>query len=557
MVLFLLTLTSVLCYHLLPTNAQASVPPAIIGRLVDPQGEPVRGADVRVYVNSDQEPLAAAQSQADGVFLLDLSFRPINKLRVEITRPHFQAIAWSAAPQDLESLSEGATLRLPDMIMGRRITAGFWVAALAFASFVILVASGRLHNTMAALLALAIILGVSLVGRALDPDLFIFGFDEALEYVDFEVVFLVMGMMIVIGILGTTGLFPWMAYQAYRFSQGRPWTLVAILMLLTSALSAVLENVTTMLLVAPITMEIALSLGIDPLSLIVPEVLACNIGGITTLIGTSANILIGSYADISFTDFLVNLTPGVLMAQAVLTIYVLLIYRAQYRAAGAGLSPAMLERLRSNGRITQPETLRKAGVIFIVMLLLFATGQQIHIRPALTALLGAVAMLLLTPPNVREMLEVVDWTTLMFFVALFMVVGAIREVGLVGLLASAVKGQVGENLDLALLGITWVSAFLSSAIDNIPLTATLLPVVGFLSRTIPGADSKVLFFGLSAGSAMGCNSSPIGASANIVTLAITERAGYRISYGDFVRVSLPAMVLTLGVATAWLLVRFA
>jgi Na+/H+ antiporter NhaD/arsenite permease-like protein len=430
------------------------------------------------------------------------------------------------------------------------------VATITFVTMLVLIALEKLHNTMAALLGAAVVLGVSFVGRPLNPDLLIFDFEQALQYVDFDVIFLVMGMMIVIGILETTGIFQWMAYQAYRLSRGRAWLLVIILMLLTSVASAMLDNVTTMLLMTPITLEIALALGINPLALIIPEVLASNIGGISTLIGTPTNILIGSYADISFSGFLINLTPGVLLAQAALTGYVLLIYRRQYQAVSEGLSPAMLERLREDGRITQPGTLGKAGAIFILMLVFFVVGERIHLVPAVTAIVGAVFMLLVVGPRVEEMMKVVDWTTLMFFIALFMVIGAIQEVGLINFIAVSIKNVVGENLTSALLIVMWAGAFLSGAIDNIPFTAAMLPVVGFLTRTIPGASSNVLFYGLSVGSAMGGNSSLIGASANMVTAGITERAGYPISYMTFLKVGLPATIITVAMAMIWLLVRF-
>ena len=327
-------------------------------------------------------------------------------------------------------------------------------------------------------------------------------------------------------------------------------------MLLTSLASAMLDNVTTMLLMAPITLEIALTLGINPLSLIIPEILASNIGGLSTLIGTPVNILIGSYANIGFTGFVTYLTPGVLLAQAVLTVYVLVIYRRQYRKVSGGLSPSMLERLRQNGRITQPRTLAKAGAVFAIMLLLFLLGEQFHLVPAVTAILGAVFMLLLVDTDVREMLKIVDWTTLMFFIALFMVIGAIQEVGLISLIAAGMEHLVGGNLTLALLTVIWGGALFSGVIDNIPFAAAMLPVVGHLSRTLPGGSTKVLYFGLAVGADMGGNSTLIASAPNVVAAGITERAGYRITYMSFLKVGAPATIITVAIGTLWLLIRF-
>jgi Na+/H+ antiporter NhaD/arsenite permease-like protein len=530
--------------------------PGLVGWLLDSQGEPVRNAEVLVYVGASDEPVASAETQGDGSFVVELPDRSLEALSVEVSHPHFHPQTWDASAEQLDQLRQGATIRLPDITLERRITLGFWIATFTFVGMLVLIALEKLHNTMAALLGAAIVLGVSFVGRPLNPDLFILNFEQAIQYVDFDVIFLVMGMMIVIGILETTGIFQWTAYQAYRLSRGRAWLLVIILMLLTSIASAMLDNVTTMLLMTPITLEIALALGISPLSLILPEVLASNIGGISTLIGTPTNILIGSYAEIGFGDFLVNLTPGVLLAQAALTIYVLVVYRHQYRQVSGGPSRAMLERLRQNGRITQPATLAKAGTVFVIMLLLFALGERFHLVPAVTAILGAVFMLLVVGTNVQETLKVVDWTTLMFFIALFMVIGAIQEVGLISMVAAGIKQVVGENLTFALLVIIWVGALLSGVIANIPFTAAMLPVMGYLTRTIPGASSKVLFYGLSVGSAMGGNSSLIGASANMVTAGITERAGYPISYVTFLKVGLPATMITVAMGMIWLLIRF-
>ena len=554
--LIVVALASSLVHQLLPASAADSRRPELVGWVTDPLGEPVQNAELSMYADGMEEPIAVAESQGDGEFALELPEVPFETLSVEVSRPHFHSQTWSPTPDELELLSQGVTIRLPDITMERRITLGFWVATLTFVGMLALIALEKLHNTMAALLGAAIVLGVSSVGSPINPNLFVLDFEQALQYVDFDVIFLVMGMMIVIGILEATGIFQWTAYQAYRLSRGRAWLLAIILMILTSAASAMLDNVTTMLLMTPITLEIALALGINPLALIIPEVLASNIGGISTLIGTPTNILIGSYADIGFADFLIKLTPGVVLAQTALTIYVLVVFRREYREVSGGLSPAMLDRLRENGRITRPKTLAKAGTVFVLMLLLFIFGEQIHLVPAVTAILGAAVMLLVVDTDIQEMLKVVDWTTLMFFIALFMVIGALQEVGLISLIAAGIKQLVGENLNLALLVIVWSGALFSGVIDNIPFTAAMLPVVGYLTRTVPGASSKVLFYGLSVGSAMGGNSTLIGSSPNMVTAGIAERAGYPVSYVAFLKVGLPATIITVAMGTIWLLIRF-
>jgi Na+/H+ antiporter NhaD/arsenite permease-like protein len=529
---------------------------SLSGRVVDPLGEPVRDAEVSVFEQGLESPVTQTTSQADGSYLVDLPPVRFDTVFVEMDRPHFEPLEAHLEASDVVLLNAGKSIRLPDVEMQRRITPAFWVATLSFVLVLVLIALEKLHKTTAALLGTALVLGVSFVGGALNPNLFIFDFEQALGYVDFDVIFLVMGMMIVIGVIEETGIFQWLAYQAYRISRGKMWLLVSILMIITAVASALLDNVTTMLLMAPITVQIALTVGINPLSLLIPEIMASNVGGISTLIGTPTNILIGSYADLSFNDFLANLTPGVVVAMGFLIGYVVLRYRKEHRAEGLELSDAMRERLRESGRITQPTKLQKAGLVFAIMLFLFVVGDRFHLVPAVTAILGAVAMLLWVAPDIEEMMHVVDWTTLVFFIALFIAVGALQEVGLISLIATGIGNLVGDNLAFAILVVVWSAALLSGVIDNIPFTAAMLPVIGYLTATIPGAGNDVLWYGLSIGAAMGGNSTLIGASPNLVTAGIAERAGYRITYLGFLKVGFPAMLVTVLVGTLWLFIRF-
>jgi Na+/H+ antiporter NhaD/arsenite permease-like protein len=190
------------------------------------------------------------------------------------------------------------------------------------------------------------------------------------------------------------------------------------------------------------------------------------------------------------------------------------------------------------------------------MLILFVFGESVHLVPAVTALIGATALMVWIRPNIEEMIEAVDWTTLVFFMSLFIVVGGIQEVGLISFIADGIGRVVGQNLTLTMLAIIWLSAVLSTVVANIPFTAAMLPVVGFLTATVPGAEGKVLFYCLSVGSAMGGNGSLIGASANMVTAGIADGAGYPISYAYFLKKGFPALLVTVGLATLWLFFRF-
>ncbi|MGD8735293.1 MAG: SLC13 family permease [Anaerolineae bacterium] len=539
------------------TQAEEPLPPVITGLVIDGQDQPVEAATVTLHATGSEEILSETETQADGRFALLVPENPPDNLVIRFDRPHFAETDIAISPQAAQDLQAGESLVLADMVLSRETSPAFWIATAIFVVMLILIATGVLHNTLAALLGASLVFLVSYLGTPLTESLYIFGFDRALDYVDWNVIFLIMGMMIVIAVIERTGIFQWLAFAAYRLSRGRLWVLLPILMAVTGVASAFLDNVTTMLLMTPITIQIALAMGVNPLALLLPEVLASNVVGISTLIGTPTNILIGSYAGISFNDFLINQTPGVVAALIGLVFYSWFIYRRDLRSKGeTGMSTVLLEKLEERAQITEPAHLKKAGWVGLGMLVLFVLGEQIHLLPAVTAIIGATALLVWIRPDIEEMIEAVDWTTLVFFISLFIVVGAIQEVGLISLIADMIGSLVGENLIAAMLVVTWFSAILSMVVANIPFTAAMLPVVGYLTATIPGAESLVLFYCLSVGSAMGGNGSLIGASANMVTAGISERSGHPISYVYFFKKGFPALLITVALATVWLLIRF-
>jgi Na+/H+ antiporter NhaD/arsenite permease-like protein len=557
LVALLLGLSLILTLSGRDSEAGEPPPPLIAGLVSDQQGQPVAGAEITLHGPLGSEPLSSATTQPDGRFALVLPDVIPDTLSIRVEHAHFEEKEIEPDPEAIQALQAGQAVVLPDTILPRRLSPAFWIATLIFAGMLVIIATGWLHNTLAALVGASLMLAVSYLGPPLVEDLYIFDFATALSHVDWNVIFLIMGMMIFIAIVEGTGIFQWTAFMAYRLSGGRLWLLLPILMIVTGVASAFLDNVTTMLLMTPITVQIAIAMGITPLALLLPEVMASNVVGISTLIGTPTNILIGSYAGITFNEFLVNLTPGVLLALVALILYSEYIYRRSlFSAEGRTISSALLERLAEQGRITEPDHLKKVGWVGAGMLILFVLGEQIHLLPAVTALIGATALLVWIRPDVQEMIQAVDWTTLVFFISLFVVVGAIQEVGLISLIADAIGRLVGDNLLLAILVVTWLSAVLSTVVANIPFTAAMLPVIGYLTTTIPGAESLVLFYCLSVGSAMGGNGSLIGASANMVTAGIAERAGHPITYVYFLKKGVPALLITVTLALLWLLLRF-
>jgi len=540
-----------------PTRAYEGVSGfAITGQLIDLQGQPIVAAEISAHVPGEDEPIAEAESQENGSWALVLDEIPGGSLMVDIERPHFEHVSLELGGDNLAQLLATGTFRLGVQTLERKISAGFWVATIVFAGVLLLIAFEKLHSTTAALAGLSTVFLVSALGTAFAPSFFIINFERALSYIDWEVIFLVMAMMIVIAVIEGTGIFQWTAFQAYRLSRGQSWLLVLILMLVTAFASALLDNFTTMLLMTPISLQIALALGINPLALIIPEVLASNVGGITTLIGTPTNILIGAFAGIGFNDFLVNQTAGVVVALAAMGGYVLYHYREEWRKSSGGISEFLYEKLEKNARIKEPDALWKSGVVFLVTIIGFVIGERFQVVPAVPAMIGATLLLVWLKPDVYDMIKSVDWTTLVFFMALFMVVGAVQEVGLISFIAEGISALVGENLILAMFVIVFGVGTLSTAIANIPLAASMLPVVRFLTATIPGAESQVLYYSLSMGAAMGGNGFLVGAEANLVTAGITSQAGTPISFKEFLKIGLPVTYLTLMVGFIWLVIRF-
>ena len=528
----------------------------ISGQISDPQGLPVEGAEVIAITTGSETVLAEAESQEDGTWNLHLTSLPAGNLEVIIERAHYESKEIIIEGSARQALQENRIYSLGELSLERRVTPAFWIATSIFVAVLLLIAFEKLHNTSASLVGLSAVFLVSYVGGTLDKDYFILDFERALTYINWEVIFLVMAMMIVVAVIEGTGIFQWMAFQAYRLSRGNTRILVLILMLITAIASALLDNFTTMLLMTPISLQIALAVGINPLALIIPEVLASNVGGISTLIGTPTNILIGAYAGIGFSDFLANQTAGVVIALVVMGGYVLYHYRQEWRKHPGGVSDELYERLKQNARLKDPAALWKSGLVFILVLAGFVIGETYHVVPAVPALVGATILLIWLKPDVHSMIHAVDWTTLVFFMGLFIVVGAVQEVGLMGLAAEWMSHVVGDNLTLGVFMIVFGVGTLSVGVANIPLAASMLPIVEFLSGTIPGAGNQVLYYALSMGAAMGGNGLLIGAEANLVTAGITEQAGVRISFKEFMKVGLPVTYLTLLVGYIWLLIRF-
>jgi Na+/H+ antiporter NhaD/arsenite permease-like protein len=289
---------------------------------------------------------------------------------------------------------------------------------------------------------------------------------------------------------------------------------------------------------------------------VVPEVLASNIGGAATIIGTPPNTIIGSYVGLGFNQFLINMLPISVIGTLVLLVMIRWIYRGEFVREGRTASMPLLEQLKADAQITDPVLLRKSLVVFGLTMVLFFIEDLFGMPPAVVAFLGSSALLLWVRPNISEMLRKVDWTTLVFFMTMFMMVGGIQEVGLIQAVAEWVKSLAGDDLLLATVLVIWVSAFASAIVANIPFTSAIVPVTVFLTHAIPGAENNVLYWALALGAGLGGNATYIGSAPNIVAMGIMDRAGYRLTFGEFSRTGIPVTIVSVFISMLWIFVRY-
>ncbi|MGB2155500.1 MAG: ArsB/NhaD family transporter [Candidatus Poseidoniaceae archaeon] len=394
--------------------------------------------------------------------------------------------------------------------------------------------------------------------------------------IDWETIGLLLGMMVMVGVISHTGVFEWFAVQAYKKSGGEIWTLVVILCAVTAVLSAFLDNVTTMLLLTPVTIQIAKVLDIKPIPILISEVLFSNIGGAATMIGDPPNIMIGSAmspsaiegnkdADIAalasegvtFNDFIIEMAPGILLT----IVPSFMLIRWLYKDEFSGRRDRDITELERQYAIKDMKGLKVSGTILCLVIIGFFLHPVVHIAVSWVALAGAVIMLLAsTPHELEEPLEHVEWTTLLFFAGLFVLVHSLQYMGVIDYIGSFVQKGIEAfseeyRLAAAVVIILWVSAIASAFIDNIPYTATMIPIVLSLSVEL-NLDLGPLIWALAFGACLGGNGTLIGASANVVTAGLSEEAGYPISFNEFFRAGFPVMILSTFIVTFYMLLVY-
>jgi Na+/H+ antiporter NhaD/arsenite permease-like protein len=423
------------------------------------------------------------------------------------------------------------------------------MATIAITVFVIayaLIASDRVNKTLVALVGAAVVVVLGIVESA-------DAFYSHETGIDWDVIFLLLGMMIIVSVLRQTGVFEYIAVWSVKRAKGSPLRVMILLVLVTALASALLDNVTTVLLVAPVTLLVCDRLSINPVPFLMAEVFASNIGGAATLVGDPPNIIIASRAGLTFNDFLIHMTPIVVIVIAVFVVMLPRLFRGSFDVDPERVADVM--SLEEREAIRDPTLLIKCGVVLVLVFAAFILHPVLHVEPSIVALVGAGVLILISRLDRSEYLGSVEWETLLFFAGLFIMVGALVKTGVIDELAqSAIELTGGDALRTVML-ILGVSAPVSGIIDNIPYVATMTPIVNELAGSLTGdTDPNVLWWALALGADFGGNLTAVGASANVVMLGIARRADNPISFWEFTRKGavVTAMSIVLSAIYLWL-----
>ena len=414
------------------------------------------------------------------------------------------------------------------------------LAILIFAAALVLIATERADRTKVALAGAVAVLLTQTIEQHV-----------AIEAIDWNTLGLLAGMMLMVRLTEPTGVYTWLAIKAGQLSNGRPLWVVVSLATTTAVLSAFLDNLTTVLLMVPITFLLADALDIDPIPLVVIEILVSNIGGTATLIGDPPNILIAGATELSFMAFLANLAPIAIVTFVVVTVGLYLVFRSQLQVAPEARKRVMeLDAARS---IEDKDELKRTVPILIGTILLFFAHQALHIEPATVAMTGATVMLFASRQKLEDALAGIEWPTLFFFIGLFVMVGALEDTGAIDEVAQGIADVTGGNRTAELLGIAWVSAFGSAIVDNIPFTAAMIPVVESLQGD--GGDDAY-WWALALGACFGGNATIVAAAANVAAAGMAARAGRPIGFVYFLRIGVPVTIASMVLATAYIVLRY-
>ncbi len=376
--------------------------------------------------------------------------------------------------------------------------------------------------------------------------------ESSIKYVDFNTIGVLIGMMIFVAVVKCSGMFEYIAIKAAKIAKGDPWRIMVLFMIVTAVLSAFLDNVTTVLLIGPMTISITKILGLNPVPFLLTQIMASNIGGTATLIGDPPNIMIGSAAKLSFLDFIINTAPIVVVIMVALIFMVKIMYGRGLSKNETAIAEIML--LDEKKAIEDLALLKKSVAMIGFVVLGFMLHSKIDVESCVVALTAAAVMLIIGRQDVEEVLADVEWTTIVFFTGLFIVVGGMVETGVIDHLAKLLVEVTAGHPIITMLVLLWASAFLSSILDNIPFVATLIPLI--IAMGNDGVDVMPLWWAISLGACLGGNGTLIGASANVVLCGISGKHGHPISFREFIKTGMPIMIMSIIIATGYVVLRY-
>ncbi len=424
-----------------------------------------------------------------------------------------------------------------------RVSIGFAVLIVLYGLLIFEV----MHRTAAALLSAALIL-------ILDVALRFAGFTDLIRGIDMNTILLLMSMMMIVSVLSRTGVFGYLASKILLKFYPNPFMLITVLTAITAVVSAFIDNVTTVLLITPIVLEIMEKLRIDPRPVLLAIVFASNIGGTATLVGDPPNIIIGSAAGLGFKDFIYNLTPIVVIDFLLFLLLLRFMYSKwlSYYKVKVG----KLREIRTGKTYIDKQMLYKVLGVLLLVLILFFLEDFFEYPPAVPPLIGVGLLMLLSRNiDIDAVLGDVDWSTLVFFMAMFLVIRGVESLGVMDFIAQGICALSTDYVVLILL-VVWISAIVSAFVDNIPFVMAMIPVIAAISR-VTGMDTTPLYWALSLGGCLGGNGTLVGASANVVVAGISDRHGYHISFASFMRYGMPVLFLTVGASSIYLVLRYA
>jgi len=417
------------------------------------------------------------------------------------------------------------------------------IAVVVFIITYALIIDERIHRAVVAMVGASVVVFLHIVPWEMIP-----------EYIDLGTIFLLIGMMIIVNTARGSGLFEYIAIKTAKLAKGSPMRVLLLFSIVTAVTSAFLDNVTTVLLITPMLLYVASVMKVNPIPFLVAEIFASNIGGAATLIGDPPNIMIGSAAGLTFNEFIVNMAPMMVVNLVVVLGMLALIYRKELHVSPderEGIERTFAE-LKEREAIRDWPLFKKSVIVIALVIGMFFIHAQLDLEPALVALIGASILLFWSRQSPEEIFEKIEWPALFFFGGLFVVVGALVETGVIASVAEFVVENVHSEGE-AILIIAWFSAFASAIVDNIPLTATLIPLIQGMSGSM---DIYPLWWALSLGACLGGNGTVIGASANVVVLGIAARNGFTISFVEFLKIGMLVLLVTVGIGTGFLWLNF-